>query len=170
MFSRAVYKKSATTSYYYIPTGIIEFHPIPRITSRTCFDKNGAEQCFQENKKFRAPETNYYEPPTNYYFVFTSHVWNKLVWAFTKISVRKKEKNSGQESLEAEFYDYGAVQVDSGSENAGRNFITVTFTVLMQQGDEIWLENDMPNSLMFGPEQYQCEWMIYKLFPNNSPI
>ena len=94
--------------------------------------------------------------------VFTAHIWKHPEadpTTNTKIKVMTKD-NSGNLDVAAEFIEYGTQEV-SGSDNAGRSFVTFTATIELKPGNEMWLDNIFPATLIYGPEQHDCEWMIY---------
>ena len=105
---------------------------------------------------FRAPHA------ASYYFVFTASIKSVIGgderFRYTKVSawIESLIVTEPPAYIIAEFIEYGT-QVFG----AGRSFITMTFNVVLQEGDIIWFVNGMQDTLIYGPEQYPMELMVY---------
>ena len=171
-FSGVYYGKS--TSIQHIPVGRIEFHSMSRISTPTCAflqaDLSILDECVSltgtSNGIFTHLGGLSGDKNSTYYMTFTSPVKNSVKGTSTMIRAIKR-KADGVEIIIKELYDYGTNNADCITWGLPENVlcaegtVTMSFTVFMQPGDKLWLDNRSANTLMYGPRQYQYEWMIF---------
>ena len=162
---RGVYFNSENLGPYTLNPGPIYWVGLKMVNPEVCLDTatdpptplcfcvgDGDDNCHT----FTSPQNSMY------YFDFSSPVNGLVIEEECKVSGWKKGNQflGSAKQMIREFYFY--------VKQNGQRQITFSFNAYLEEGDKVWLENDVmigEDTLFFGPRQYQIDFRIFQYTP-----